>query len=469
MFLHGKSLLSENSISVTNPYTGDVIGSVPSATAQDVEIAGNAVLDGFLETRLLSRNKRSQILLAASQKIRNRKEEFAKLIVSEAGKTITQARKEVDRCINTLMLSAEEAKRHLGENIPFDSFEGSENRQGYFTKDPLGVIAAITPFNDPLNLVAHKLGPAIACGNSVLLKPSELTPFSAIELCKVIIETGYPQNALGVITGDANAGKALVTLPQVRMISFTGGMETGEAIIKSAGLKKYAMDLGGNAPVIVLKDCDLDEAVDACVSGSFWAAGQNCIGTQRILIEKEIYKKFRDKFVAKTRDMKVGNPMDENIDMGPMISEDAAKKAQNWVTQATQQGAKLLYGNKRDGAVFSPTVLEDVPENANVLCHEVFSPIVSLIPVPNFDVAVKIANKTEYSLHAGIFTNNLELALSAADLLEAGGVMINDSSDYRFDAMPFGGYKVGSLGREGVRFAMDEMSQPKVICFKRST
>lgn len=467
MLISGKMKTTEKQIPVENPYTGEIIDYVSHATKDDVLSAAEIAEQGWQQCRNLSRFERANILIKAADIVKNRRSEFAKMIVTEAGKTITQAWKEVDRCINTLTLSAEEAKRHNGETIPFDAYEGSENRQGYYTKEPLGIIAAITPFNDPLNLVAHKIGPAVACGNSILLKPSELAPFSAIKLCEVMLEAGYPEQALSVLTGDAETGSAIVSLPKVRMVSFTGGIETGKAIIKTAGLKKYAMDLGGNAPVIILEDCDLEKAVEGCVSGSFWAAGQNCIGSQRLLIEKGIYDDFRDAFISQTKAMTVGNPMDEATDMGPMITENAAIRAQSWVNKAVEEGANLLYGNDRDKSLFSPTVLDNVPLHSKVLCDEVFAPIVNFVAIENMDEAIMIANRPEYSLHAGIFTKDLERALSAADRIEASGIMINDSSDYRFDAMPFGGFKYGGLGREGVRFAMDEMSQTKVICFNR--
>ncbi|MBL4603393.1 MAG: aldehyde dehydrogenase family protein [Emcibacteraceae bacterium] len=467
MLINGKTLKTEKQIPIMNPYSGDIIEYVSCATHDDVLMAANIADQGWKKSRKLSRYQRSTILSKAATIVKERRKDFAVLIVTEAGKTITQAYKEVDRCINTLTLSAEEAKRHQGETISFDSYEGSENRQGYFTREPLGIIAAITPFNDPLNLVAHKIGPAMACGNSILLKPSELAPLSAIKLCKVMLEAGYPQDALGVLTGDAETGRALVGLPKVRMISFTGGIETGTAIIKTAGLKKYAMDLGGNAPVIVLGDCDLEKAVESCVSGSFWAAGQNCIGAQRLLIEKSIYDDFKDAFIKMTQSMIVGDPMKEATEMGPMITEAAAIRAQEWVTNALEEGANLLCGNDRDKSLFAPTVLDNVPANSQVLCDEVFAPIVSLVAVENISEAIEIANEPEYSLHAGIFTKDLECALTAADAIEASGIMINDSSDYRFDAMPFGGYKLGGLGREGVKFAIEEMSQTKVICFNR--
>lgn len=454
-----------NSIDIINPTTGEVIDSVTITSKEDVESIGYIVKQAALQCRSLSRFKRSEILAETAKLIALEKHQFAKLITQETGKTITQSNKEVDRCINTFQLAAEEAKRHVGELIPFDSYNGSENRHGYFTREPLGVVVAITPFNDPLNLVAHKLAPAIATGNSILLKPSELAPLSAIKLKELIIRSGFPENAIAIVTGDAITGRALVTLPYVRMVSFTGGITTGEAIVKAGGLKKYSMDLGGNAPVIVLADCDLDQAVDACLLGSFWASGQNCIGTQRIIIEDEIYEAFKRKLLNKVKLMKVGDPMDPAVDMGPMISEQAAKAAQEKVNLAVQTGAKVLCGHIREGAFYQPTVLEGVSSDAQVLSEEVFGPIVSLIKVNNFEQALMIANEPDYSLHAGIFTNDLTKAQKAIKVLEFSGVMINDSSDYRFDAMPFGGYKYGGLGREGVKFAMEEMSQTKTVCF----
>ncbi|MBB3354566.1 glyceraldehyde-3-phosphate dehydrogenase (NADP+) [Rhizobium sp. BK049] len=419
---------------------------------------------GAQMARSLPRHQRSAILERAAATVEERKEEFALLIVREAGKTIAQARKEATRCVNTLKLSAEEAKRNAGEVIPFDAYAGSESRQGWYTREPLGIIAAITPYNDPLNLVAHKLGPAIAGANAVLLKPSELTPLSAIKLVEVLIESGLPEEIITVAVGGADLGKALVSAKDVRMISFTGGFVTGEAIARSAGIKKLAMDLGGNAPVIVMEDSDVDAAVEDCVSGSFWAAGQNCIGTQRILVQRTIYERFKTKFVARTTQMKTGDPMKPETDMGPMISESAVNRAAAMVERAIAAGAMLLCGHKPAGTLYPPTVLENVPAACDVLNEEVFAPVVILQPFDELEEAIEMANKPEYSLHAGIFTNDLASALEAAKRIDAGGVMINQSSDYRFDAMPFGGFKYGSMGREGVRFAYEDMTQPKVVC-----
>jgi glyceraldehyde-3-phosphate dehydrogenase (NADP+) len=328
----------------------------------------------------------------------------------------------------------------------------------------LDLIVAITPYNDPLNLVAHKLGPAIAGGNAVILKPSELAPLSAIKLVSCLVAAGLPETVVTVATGGAELGKALVASRDVRMISFTGGFVTGEQIARTAGLKKLAMDLGGNAPVIVMGDCDLEAAVESCLSGAFWAAGQNCVGTQRLLIQASIYEAFRERFVSKARALVVGDPLLADTDIGPMITAQAAQNAEQVVNEALQAGATLLCGHRRQGSCYAATVLENVDHSSRLWRNEVFAPVVVLQGFESFDEAIDLANEPEYSLHAGIFTNDLATAMSAARRIEAGGVMINDSSDYRFDAMPFGGSKYGSLGREGVRFAYEEMTQPKVVC-----
>ncbi|MEV0196034.1 aldehyde dehydrogenase family protein [Nonomuraea sp. NPDC050691] len=456
--------LGDDMAPVRDPYTGETIGSVCVVAADAVGAVMRRAREGSATARRMSRAERARVLDGAARMLEERAESFARLIVGEAGKTIVQARKETARAVNTLRLSAAEARRNAGEVIPFDAYEGSAERQGWFTREPLGVIVAITPYNDPLNLVAHKLGPAVAGGNAVVLKPSELTPLSALRLVDTLVEAGLPEDVVTVVNGGAELGAALVAAREARMVSFTGGFRTGEAIARSAGLKRLAMDLGGNAPVIVLEDADLGAAVEACVSGAFWAAGQNCVGTQRILVAREVYAAFRDAFTARTRRLRAGDPGDELTDVGPMITAEAAAAAKALVDEALAAGAGLLCGNRLDGALYSPTVLEDVPATAAVWRQEVFAPVVVLQPFDTFDEAIERANEIEFSLHAGVFTGRLDRALAAARRLEAGGVMVNDSSDYRFDAMPFGGYKYGSMGREGVRFAYEEMTQPKVVC-----
>lgn len=456
-----------DTIEVRSPFDGRVVGSVPRTDACVVPYLLQQAREGVQACAALPRFQRARILEQAALNIERDAEHFARLIVDEAGKTLKQAQKEVKRCINTLKLSAEEAKRNAGEVLPFDAYEGSENRQGWFSREPLGLILAITPYNDPLNLVAHKLGPAIAGGNGVILKPSELAPLSAIKLVDYLRDAGLPTSVVTLATGGADLGKALVEAREVRMVSFTGGFVTGEQIARSAGLKKLAMDLGGNAPVIVMTDCDLAATVESCVSGAFWAAGQNCIGTQRLLVQASIYEAFREAFVRLAREQVSGDPLASSTDIGPMISLQAAQNAQKVVDEALQQGARLLCGHQRRGSCYAATVLENVDHGSRLWQDEVFAPVVVLQPFDDLDQAIALANQPEYSLHAGIFTNDLRIAMDAARRIEAGGVMINDSSDYRFDAMPFGGFKYGSLGREGVRFAYEEMTQPKVVCLNR--
>lgn len=452
---------------VLNPFDDTVVGSVEMRDAGDIDELMARARQGASLSRALPRHMRASILESAAQIVEARRDAFARTIVAEAGKTITQANKEVQRCINTLKLSAEEAKRNAGEIIPFDAYAGSELRQGWFTREPLGIITAITPYNDPLNLVAHKLGPAIAGGNSILLKPSELTPLSAIGLVNALVEAGLPEEIVTVAIGGVDLGRALVSARDVRMVSFTGGFASGEAIARSAGLKKMAMELGGNAPVIVMADCDFEKAVEACVSGAFWAAGQNCIGAQRILIQTPIYERFKAAFVAATERLKTGDPTCEDTAVGPMISRHAAERAETAVDDAIARGATLLCGHRRRGALYPPTVIEGVPQTCSLWQEEVFAPAVILTPIETLDQAIDLANDPNYSLHAGIFTGSLTSALEAAGRIDAGGVMINDSSDYRFDAMPFGGFKYGSMGREGVRFAFEDMTQPKVVCINQ--
>ncbi len=453
-------------IPIYDPYDNSIIDNVPSATREDALNCIAAAEKGFEISRKLTVHERAKILNKTAEIISNKFEEFADLIARESSKTIKEARKETMRCMNTLTVSAEESKRLHGETIPFDSFPGGENKIGYYYRFPIGIVLAITPFNDPLNLVAHKVGPAIAAGNSVIVKPATVTPLSAIKLAETLLEAGLPPEVLQVITGrGAFLGKILVPDEKIRMISFTGGLEAGKRIAKMAGIKKISMELGSNSPVIVWEDALLDLAVEACVSGAFWGAGQNCIGVQRLYVHKKIYKKFKAKFIEQTKRYKVGNKLREDIDMGPMITEDEAKRVENWIVEAKDMGASVLCGGKRNGAIMEPTILENVPETANIHREEVFGPVVNLYPVEDRDEAIAKANSLPYGLHAAIFTRDVNLAIKMAYDLDCGGVMINDSTDYRLDSMPFGGIKNSGIGREGVKFSLQEMTEPKVICF----
>lgn len=466
MLLNGEWVGRNERIEVRDPFDNSVIDTVPAATARDVESALEAADRGFEVARKMSVYDRAQVLFKTAAIVSENLENFAAIIAREGSKTIREARKEASRCVNTLTVSAEESKRILGETIPFDSFPGGEKRRGYYYRFPIGVILAITPFNDPLNLVAHKLGPAIAAGNSVILKPATVTPLSAIMLADALMKAGLPPQVLQVITGYGSViGDPLVRDDRVRMISFTGGIEAGKRISQLAGIKKIGMELGSDSPVIVWKDADLDWAVNSCVSGAFWAAGQNCIGVQRLYIHKNIYEEFRDAFVARTLKYRIGDKLNEETDMGPMITEDEAIRVESWIKEAKEQGAKVLAGGDRQNALVEPTVLEDIPENVAIHCEEVFGPTVNLYPVNNLDDALKKANSLPFGLHAAIFTRNVDIAFKAAYELDCGGVMINDSTDYRLDSMPFGGVKYSGLGREGIKFALQEMTEPKVICF----
>lgn len=467
MFLAGEWVDGTQWIDVIDPQDGALIDRVPAATKEDMEACIRKAQEGARIAARMPVVDRMRIIGKAADYISSNTEHYARTIAKESSKTIREARKEVGRAVETLRLSAEEARRITGETIPFDQSPGGIGKVGYYRRFPLGIIGAITPFNDPLNLVAHKVGPAIASGNAIIVKPATVTPLSALLLAQAFSHAGLPEKILSVITGrGGEIGDVLVEHPAVRMISFTGGAETGIEIIKKAGLKKVGMELGSNSPVIVLKDADLEEAVASSVSGAFWAAGQNCLGVQRVYIEDGVFDSFKQQFIEQTERYIVGDKQSELTDMGPLITEQEAKRVEGLVQEALDKGATLETGGERDGAFYPPTVLSDVPGDCTLAAEEIFGPVVLLYSVKNLDEAIEQANAVDYGLHAGIFTKNLDHAHRAIEELEVGGVMINDSSDFRIDAMPFGGVKQSGLGREGVKFAIQEMTDTKVICFK---
>ncbi len=466
MFINSKWVDKENKIAVIDPFSGETIDTVPAADLNDADLALEAAKKGFEVSRKLSVYERFKILKNTADCIEKRIDEFALILAKESSKTIREAKKEVGRCVNTLMVSAEEAKRLNGETIPFDAYPGGENKIGYFYRMPIGVVLAITPFNDPINLVAHKLGPAIAAGNSIILKPATATPLSAIKLVEALLSSGMPPEILQLITGQGSIiGERLVKSDAVRMVSFTGGIEAGKKIVSMAGIKKIGMELGSNSPVIVWKDAELEYSVESCVSGAFWAAGQNCIGVQRLYIHEDIYEDFRGLFVEKTKAYKVGDKLLEETDMGPLTTETEAMRVEATVNEAIEAGAVCLCGGQRNGAVYLPTVLENVPESAKMHYEEIFGPVVNLYKISSMEEAVEKANSLDYGLHAAVFTKDVNLALRTAYSLDCGGVIINESTDYRLDSMPFGGIKNSGLGREGVKFSLQEMTEPKTICF----
>ena len=453
-------------MTVRNPFTGDVLGEAACAGVEHVERAVASAVVGAEAMRDLSTGARARILHGAATALEADAARFAAAITAETGKPVRSATREVARAVNTLRLSAEEAVRLAGETIAFDSFPGGEMRSGHYVHEPLGVIVAITPFNDPLNLICHKIGPALAAGNSVVLKPAEQAPLVAVMLARLLLAAGLPEGALNLLTGrGGDFGDALTSHEDVAMVSYTGGAGVGQAICRSAGMKRVAMELGGNGPVIVMDDADIERAAQACASGAFGAAGQNCIGVQRIYVHEAVHDAFRDAMVAATNALVVGDPMDPATDIGPMICLQQAERILDWTREAVAQGATLLTGGERVGALVRPTLLADVSEAARVSCCEAFGPVVSLFRFTDLDAAIDAANRAEYAIHAAIFTGSLRHARHAARRLRVAGVMINDSTDYRLDAMPFGGAGRGNMGREGVRFAVREMSQTKVVCF----
>ena len=453
-------------IEVYDPGNRELLGTVPSASREDVEQVLATAKEASEYARNMPTHLRVGVLRQVADQLQERHEEFAQVIAREGIKTIREARKEVTRCIETLRISAEEARRLGGEIIAFDQMPGSENRFGYFKRLPVGVVLAITPYNDPLNLVAHKIGPAIAAGNAVILKPHSATPLSARNLVKLFAATELPTGVLQLVTGSgAIIGEQLVSDPRVRMVSFTGGPEVGHKILAQAGLKKISMELGSNCPTIVMGDADMELALEATVSGAFWAAGQNCLHVQRIFIQQEHFEDFSKQFVARTRRLQMGDKMDETTDMGPMISEAATLKVSEFVQDAVACGARILTGGESEGPYYQPTVLDKVSADCRISKEEVFGPVVALYAFSDMQEAIDSANDVDYGLQAGVFTRDLATAHRIADALNCGGVMINDSSDYRIDAMPFGGTRGSGLGKEGVAHAIHEMTDPKTYCF----
>ncbi len=457
---------SQPQIQVVNPEDGSLVGTVVNNSLSDVDAIIDTAVRGAEKAKRLSANSRMSVLNEVADNLTNQKELFAQMIAREGIKTINEARKEVARCVQTIRISAEEARRLTGETIAFDQAPGSENRFGYYRRIPLGVVAAITPFNDPLNLVAHKIGPAIAAGNSVVLLPHHETPLVAKLLVELFNKTSLPKGILNLVTGyGTEIGDMIVSDPRINMVSFTGGKSVGERILSLVGLKKISMELGSNCPAIVMNDANIEMAMKACVSGAFWAAGQNCLHVQRIYIQDDIYDQFASEFCSRASKISIGDKLSESTQMGPVINSRAAIKLEAMVQDALEKNATLLCGGKRQGNFFQPTVFANVTKDCLIAKEEVFGPITVLYRFSDKKEAIAQANDVEFGLQAGIFTSDLELAFELADSMDCGGVMINDSSDYRIDAMPFGGVKGSGVGREGVINAVKEMTDIKTYCF----
>ncbi len=463
IFLGGRWVHHEEAIDVRNPFDRQLVDTVSTATAQDVE-AAVAAARASLESDFPT-HARYEVLMRTADRVESHKDVYAWAIACEGSKTIREARREPIRAAMLLRLAAEEGRRLSGETLPFDSRVGSENRIGYYFRFPVGIVGAIAPFNDPLAVAAHKLAPAIAAGNAVVLKPASATPLSALRLARDLSDAGLPPGRLNVVTGRGESvGEALVADPRVRLLTFTGGVETGDRITRIAGIKKLSMELGANSAVIVMPDADVERAIPAISAGAFSQAGQNCLGVQRIILHEQIYDRFADRFIPQVSRLKSGSSMEESTDVCTMISESQALRLEGWIREAVDQGARILIGGRREGALLYPTVLESVPREARLDRDEAYGPVVSLYRASSLDEAIQIANRVNYGLHAAIFTESLRDAFTAVSRLAVGAVIVNDSTDYRLDVMPFGGTKMSGIGREGIRFAVQEMTETRVVC-----
>lgn len=456
---------SVDAFDVRDPEDGTVVATVPSASLSDVAEAIDQAAVGAALARSIPTHERISILRRAAELVGERRDQFAETIAREGIKTIREARAEVTRCQEVLRIAAEEARRLQGETIPFDQRPGSERRVGYWTRRPVGIVVAITPFNDPLNLVAHKVGPALAAGNAVIVKPHSATPLSALLLATAILDAGLPPRVLQVVTGrGAVIGDALVSDPRVGMVSFTGGPAIGDRIVRLAGRKRLTLELGANSPNLVLADADVPAAAQAIVDGAFGAAGQNCLHVQRVIVERSVADELRDELVAATSRVRLGPKLDDQTDMGPLIDVNAAERVANVVDDAVREGGAVITGGGRVGTAFEPTFIDAMPPDSRLATEEVFGPVTGIVEVDSIDAAIRVANDADQSLHAAVFTNDLRSAMRVVDEVDAGAVIVNDSTDYRVDAMPFGGVKGSGLGREGIAHAIREMTTTKVVC-----
>lgn len=451
---------------VLDPQDGSLVGRVRRCTDPDVDRAVAAAAASLHQPWPL--HERIETLATAVELVRSQSERFARIIAAEGVKTLREARAEVLRCVETLTVASRSEDALTGETLGLAASARGAGRSGYFTREPIGVVAAISSFNDPLNLVAHKIAPAILAGTPIVVKPSDQTPFSALVLAEILLAAGTPVGRLSVVCGDSGVGRTLVSHPEVAVVSFTGGVATAEAIARQAGLKKLLMELGGNNATIVCADADLPSAADAIVDGAFGVAGQNCLSVQRVYAEEAVFEALLAQVARGASDLVVGPKHDERTDVGPMVNPAAAQRVADMVANAVAQGARVVAGGSYAGGHFHPpTVLTGVADTADVATQEIFGPVVIIEPVASLTEAIARSNDTAYALHAGIFTADVDRAFEAAHALVAGAVLINDTSDFRVDSMPFGGFRQSGLGREGIRSTVAELTAPKCVLLRR--
>lgn len=463
IFLAGKFIETADPLEVYNPYTDKLVSTTFRAGEEKLDEAIMAAQKVLHEMKVMPAYRRSEILSYTGNRLKDMKEGFAGIISAESGKPIRNARTEVERSIGIFTFAAEEAKRLPHDYMSIDWTPAGEGREGLVKYFPVGIVAGISPFNFPLNLAVHKIAPAIAAGCPIILKPSSTTPLSTLLLATIIAETGLPAGALSVLPMDRIVGNKLVTDPRIAMISFTGSPEIGWKMKEQSGKKKLVLELGGNAGVIVSDDCNMELAVARCVVSGFSYSGQTCIHAQRIFVQKSRFNEFTDRFVAATASLKVGDPALEDTDMSVMIDEPNTVRVEQWVKEAKEKGASILSGGERKGKLFTPTVLTGTDNSMKVCSREVFGPVVIIESYNTFDDAIRMMNDTRFGLQAGVFTNRIDEMNRAFNDLEVGGVILNDGPTFRADHMPYGGIKDSGYGREGVRYAIHDMMEPRIL------
>ncbi len=467
IYLAGEFVEAGSPLDVRNPATGELVATTWQAGAAELDRATEAAVTAFEQTRRLASFERRDALQHVADAITRDADELAELLTRESGKPIRDARAEVARGSLTFRTAAEEALRVNGEWLPLDWTAANRGRSGIVRRYPIGPVAAISPFNFPLNLAAHKVAPAIAAGCSIVLKPPSKDPLVMLRIAGYLDETSLPKGSVSILPMDRPTGDRMVADDRFKLLSFTGSPGVGWKMKADAGRKKVVLELGGNAGVIVDETADLDWAVARLVFGAFAYAGQVCISVQRIYVVESIYPEFERRFVEKVREVKMGDPLDPASDLGPMVDEAAVNRTDEWVREALAGGARALTGGRSDGLFYEPTILADVPRDARVCGEEVFAPVVNLFPVPDFAAALREINDSRFGLQCGLFTSSLEHTLTAHDELEVGGIIVNDVPTWRTDAMPYGGVKDSGLGREGLRWSIEDMTEPRLLAFAR--
>lgn len=463
LLIDGEWVAAAQTVPIHNPFDGRVVGQAPQAAPADMDRAIAAAHRCFSEYRQWPRHRRAKLLTAIATRLLEAREEFATLMAAEAGKPLQYAQGEVDRAVATFTWAAEEAKRIGGETPPLDAAPAGEGYLAVTSRLPVGPVAAISPFNFPLNLVAHKVAPALAVGASVVLKPPPQAPLTSLRLGRVVQEAGAPAGVLNVVPCSVAVAGQLVTDERMQILSFTGSAKVGWALKAKAGRKRVLLELGGNAAAIVHDDADLEWAAGRLAVGAFAYAGQVCISAQRLYVHAAVYDAFMERFLAAVTRLPVGDPSDGRTVVGPMIDETSAARVEAWVREAVDRGARLLLAGTRKGTLFSPVVLADVDPAMEVVCEEVFGPVVVVASYRNFDEAVSLANRSVYGLQASVFTRQIDRVFESFAGLEVGGVIINDYPMFRVDHMPYGGVKASGLGREGVRYTMEAMTEPRLL------